>query len=84
VPRKFQSLSAELGRTKAFVYLIKKIFERLGGFISLQCFGLLADKVTLPKADIGDLVAIFPSCAYGPPAGLGDVLSHPKCREVSV
>ncbi|NJO38511.1 MAG: pyridoxal-dependent decarboxylase, exosortase A system-associated [Rhizobiales bacterium] len=45
---------------------------------------LLADKVMLPKADIGDLVVIFQSGAYGPSASPAGFLSHPACREVLV
>lgn len=42
---KFQSLSAELGRTNALVYLINKMFEGLGGAISLQRYLLVAQPV---------------------------------------
>ncbi|MBK5920185.1 pyridoxal-dependent decarboxylase, exosortase A system-associated [Rhodothalassium salexigens] len=45
---------------------------------------LLGDKVALPEAQVGDLVAIFQSGAYGPSASPKDFLSHPHPREVLV
>jgi diaminopimelate decarboxylase len=45
---------------------------------------LLADKVPLPAAEIGDLVVIFQSGAYGLTASPTAFLSHPKPVEVLV
>lgn len=45
---------------------------------------LLADKVELPRADIGDLVVIFQSGAYGFTASPINFLSHPIPAEVLV
>jgi diaminopimelate decarboxylase len=43
---------------------------------------LLADKMDLPVAEIGDLVVIFQSGAYGRSASPQDFLGHPHCMEV--
>lgn len=43
---------------------------------------LLADRMALPRADIGDLVVIFQSGAYGASASPQDFLGHPRCVEV--
>ena len=45
---------------------------------------LLADKVALAHADIGDLIVVFQSGAYGPTASPQHFLSHPHVREVLV
>ncbi len=45
---------------------------------------LLADKMDLPAADVGDLVVIFQSGAYGRSASPQDFLGHPHCVEVLV
>ena len=45
---------------------------------------LLADKVTLPPAEVGDLVVVFQSGAYGPSASPTGFLSHPAPAEVLV
>jgi len=45
---------------------------------------LLADKVELPRADIGDLVVVFQSGAYGLTASPTAFLSHPVPSEVLV
>lgn len=42
---------------------------------------ILADKMTLPVAEIGDLVVVFQSGAYGPSASPRGFLSHPEPRE---
>lgn len=42
----------------------------------------LADRVTLPRAEIGDLVAIFLAGAYGATASPAAFLGHPPAREV--
>ena len=45
---------------------------------------VLADKMPLPRADRGDLVAVFQSGAYGYTASPHGFLSHPEIREVLV
>ncbi len=43
---------------------------------------LLADKASLPRAEVGDLVVIFQSGAYGATASPAQFLSHPPPIEV--
>ena len=45
---------------------------------------LLADRMELPSADVGDLVVIYQSGAYGFTASPQAFLSHPACIEVLV
>lgn len=45
---------------------------------------LLADRIDLPRAEIGDLVVVYQSGAYGPTASPRAFLSHPDCVEVLV
>jgi diaminopimelate decarboxylase len=45
---------------------------------------LLADQMEMAKADVGDLVAVFQSGAYGLTASPTAFLSHPVAREVLV
>ena len=45
---------------------------------------LLADEVLLPRAEVGDLVAIFCAGAYGASASPMGFLSQPQAREVLV
>jgi diaminopimelate decarboxylase len=45
---------------------------------------LLADKMELPRADVGDLVVVFQSGAYGLSASPDSFLSHPRALEVLV
>ncbi len=45
---------------------------------------LLADRMDLARADIGDLVVVFQSGAYGLTASPGHFLSHPPAVEVLV
>ena len=45
---------------------------------------MLADRMDLPVADIGDLVVIFQSGAYGRSASPQDFLGHPHVAEVLV
>jgi len=45
---------------------------------------LLADRVALPKADIGDLVVVFQSGAYGASASPQNFLGHPAVIEALV
>ena len=45
---------------------------------------LLADKAALPRSEVGDLVAIFQSGAYGLTASPTAFLGHPAPAEVLV
>ena len=45
---------------------------------------LLADRMDLARADIGDLVVVFQSGAYGLTASPGNFLSHPAAVEILV
>ncbi|WP_394756037.1 pyridoxal-dependent decarboxylase, exosortase A system-associated [Rhodoferax sp.] len=45
---------------------------------------LLADRMTLPVAQVDDLVVVFQSGAYGASASPQGFLSHPACLEVLV
>jgi len=45
---------------------------------------LLADRMNLPVADIGDLAVVFQSGAYGASASPKGLLGHPDCVEVLV
>jgi diaminopimelate decarboxylase len=44
----------------------------------------LADRVSLPRANVGDVVAIFASGAYGASASPSAFLGHPPARELLV
>jgi diaminopimelate decarboxylase len=45
---------------------------------------LLADRMALPVADVGDLAVVFQSGAYGPSASPQAFLGHAPCTEVLV
>jgi len=45
---------------------------------------LLAERMALPQADVGDLVVVFQSGAYGPSASPAAFLGHPPAPEVLV
>ncbi len=45
---------------------------------------LLADRMPLPVADVGDLAVVFQSGAYGASASPQSFLGHPSCLEVLV
>jgi diaminopimelate decarboxylase len=45
---------------------------------------LLADGVSLPRADVGDIVVVFQAGAYGLTASPTAFLSHPAPVEVLV
>jgi diaminopimelate decarboxylase len=45
---------------------------------------ILADRMPLPRADVGDLVVVFQSGAYGPSASPSGFLSRPPAAEVLV
>jgi len=44
----------------------------------------LADRVSLPKANVGDVIAIFASGAYGASASPAAFLGHPPARELLI
>ena len=44
----------------------------------------LADRVALPRTEVGDLVAIFMAGAYGATASPNAFLGHPPPREMVV
>ena len=45
---------------------------------------LLADRMDLPVAEVGDLAVVFQSGAYGASASPQNFLGHPACLEVLV
>jgi diaminopimelate decarboxylase len=45
---------------------------------------VLAERMTMARAEPGDLVVVFQSGAYGPSASPQAFLGHPPCREVLV
>ena len=45
---------------------------------------LLADRMALPVEQVGDLVVVFQSGAYGASASPQNFLGHPACVEVLV
>jgi diaminopimelate decarboxylase len=45
---------------------------------------LLADRMSLPAADVGDLVVVFQSGAYGASSSPQNFLGHPAVTEVLV
>ena len=45
---------------------------------------LLADRMSLPEAQVGDLIAVFQSGAYGPTASPQRFLGHPGVGEALV
>jgi diaminopimelate decarboxylase len=45
---------------------------------------LLADSMELPKADVGDLIVVYQSGAYGHTASPQNFLSHPAAAEILV
>lgn len=44
----------------------------------------LADQISLPRADVGDVVAVFMAGAYGFSASPGNFLGHPPARETLI
>ncbi|SOB87601.1 diaminopimelate decarboxylase [Sphingomonas guangdongensis] len=44
----------------------------------------LADRISLPHADVGDLIAVFLAGAYGLSASPHDFLGHPKPAEILI
>ena len=49
-----------------------------------QWMNLLADRMELARAEVGDLVVIYQSGAYGFTASPQAFLGHPACEEVLV
>ena len=45
---------------------------------------LLADRMNLPAAEVGDLVVVFQSGAYGASASPQAFLGHPACAEMLI
>ncbi|MBV2127717.1 pyridoxal-dependent decarboxylase, exosortase A system-associated [Arsukibacterium indicum] len=43
---------------------------------------ILADRMSLPKAEVGDWVVVYQSGAYGPTASPQDFLGHPNVAEI--
>lgn len=43
---------------------------------------ILADRMVLPKAEVGDWVVVYQSGAYGPTASPQDFLGHPNVAEI--
>ena len=64
--------SAELG--------LEQLGEIAGDVV--EALDLLADRMDLPAAEVGDLVAVFQSGAYGYTASPRGFLSHPEPAEV--
>jgi diaminopimelate decarboxylase len=60
--------------------------KEIVNIVGLLCtpLDILADKVELPKAEIGDFVVIFQSGAYGFTASPREFLSQPDITEVLV
>lgn len=60
--------------------------EEVANVVGCLCtpIDLLADRMPLAAADVGDLVVIFQSGAYGPSASPSAFLSHPPAREALV
>jgi diaminopimelate decarboxylase len=44
----------------------------------------LADNAMLPRADVGDLIAVFCAGAYGATASPAAFLGHPPAREIAL
>ena len=45
---------------------------------------ILAERMELPKSDVGDLIVVFQSGAYGLSASPREFLGHPRCVEIMV
>ncbi|MEN9630976.1 MAG: hypothetical protein RJA10_4204, partial [Pseudomonadota bacterium] len=91
-------LNHQLAASGNFGQVVRKnypatIGNRLGGGTSTPAsvvgplctpLDLLADRMDLPAADVGDLAVIFQSGAYGPSASPQGFLGHPPPIEVLV
>ncbi|NML04566.1 pyridoxal-dependent decarboxylase, exosortase A system-associated [Sphingomonas sp. G-3-2-10] len=60
--------------------------EEIASVVGPLCTPLdrLADRVALPKTEVGDVIAIFASGAYGPSASPSAFLGHAPAREMLV
>ncbi|MDF7774301.1 pyridoxal-dependent decarboxylase, exosortase A system-associated [Sphingomonas sp. AOB5] len=60
--------------------------EEVASVVGPLCTPLdrLGDRVALPKAEVGNIIAIFASGAYGPTASPSAFLGHPAARELLV
>ena len=60
--------------------------EEVASVVGCLCTPLdrLADQINLPRADVGDLVAVFMAGAYGFSASPGNFLGHPPAREILI
>ena len=81
-------VNIELNISLKVTYKAFKLFE-IRHFLSIVgplCtpLDILADKMLLPKAEIGDLVVVFQSGAYGYTASPIQFLSQPDALEVLV
>jgi diaminopimelate decarboxylase len=70
----------------ALAHRMQHAAEEVVSIVGPLCTPLdrLADRVALPRAEVGDLVAIFASGAYGATASPGAFLGHPPVREMLV
>jgi diaminopimelate decarboxylase len=62
------------------------MFEEEANIVGCLCTPLdrLADDVMIPRAEVGDLVAVFLAGAYGLSASPAAFLGHPPAREMAV
>lgn len=60
--------------------------EELASVVGCLCTPLdrLGDQLELPRADVGDIIAVFMAGAYGFSASPGQFLGHPPARELLV
>ena len=60
--------------------------EEVASVVGCLCTPLdrLGDQVHLPRAEVGDVVAVFMAGAYGLTASPGNFLGHPSAREMVV
>ena len=60
--------------------------DEVSSIVGCLCTPLdrLADQISLPRADVGDVVAVFMAGAYGFSASPGNFLGHPPAREILV
>jgi len=58
--------------------------EEIASVVGPLCTPLdrLADRVALPRAEVGDVIAVFASGAYGATASPSGFLGHPAAREL--
>ena len=60
--------------------------DEVASIVGCLCTPLdrLADQVSLPRAEVGDVVAVFMAGAYGFSASPGNFLGHPPAREILI